>query len=187
MPRVNSTPSTQRSRRPNIRKGTIPRRIPRASSSAAPTNQSGCSTMASLAASGKVEIQNPEKPSGERVFTLNGADDQSGLLSWQAAEVGAARKDDRRRQRRGSAPHQSGSAVARGRPQAAQVRHDHRHYGSTGGRQDAVRRRVRRPRFTELRSGTTPTKYMPRWANSEGHTRESVPDISRPSGRMLGA
>jgi hypothetical protein len=45
-----------------------------------------------LAASGKVEIQNPEKPLGERVFTLNGADDQSGLLSWQAAEVGAAAK-----------------------------------------------------------------------------------------------
>ena len=45
-----------------------------------------------LAASGKVEIQNPEKPLGERVFTLNGADDQSGLLSWQAAEVGATAK-----------------------------------------------------------------------------------------------
>ena len=53
---------------------------------------SGCSTMARLAASGKVEIQNPEKPLGERVFTLNGADDQSGLLSWQAAEVGATAK-----------------------------------------------------------------------------------------------
>ena len=39
-----------------------------------------------LAVSGKVEIRNPEKPLGERVFTLNGADDQSGLLSWQAAE-----------------------------------------------------------------------------------------------------
>jgi hypothetical protein len=45
-----------------------------------------------LAASGKVEIQNPEKPLGERVFTLDGADDQSGLLSWQAAEVGATAK-----------------------------------------------------------------------------------------------
>ena len=45
-----------------------------------------------LAASGEVEIQNPEKPLGERVFTLNGADDQSGLLSWQAAEVGATAK-----------------------------------------------------------------------------------------------
>ena len=42
-----------------------------------------------LAASGKVEIQNPEKPLGERVFTLDGADDQSGLLTWQAARVGA--------------------------------------------------------------------------------------------------
>jgi hypothetical protein len=45
-----------------------------------------------LAASGKVEIQNPGKPLGERVFTLTGADDQSGLLSWQAAEVGATTK-----------------------------------------------------------------------------------------------
>jgi hypothetical protein len=45
-----------------------------------------------VVASGKVEIQNPEKPLGERVFTLNGADDQSGLLSWQAAEVGATAK-----------------------------------------------------------------------------------------------
>src|SRR5271154_1794373 len=45
-----------------------------------------------LVASGKVEIQNPEKPLGERVFTLTGADDQSGLLSWQAAEVGATAK-----------------------------------------------------------------------------------------------
>jgi L,D-transpeptidase catalytic domain len=43
-----------------------------------------------LAASGKVEIQNPEKPLGERVFTLNGSDDQSGVLNWQAAGVGAA-------------------------------------------------------------------------------------------------
>jgi L,D-transpeptidase catalytic domain len=45
-----------------------------------------------VVASGKVEIQDPEKPLGERVFTLNGADDQSGLLSWQAAKVGAAAK-----------------------------------------------------------------------------------------------
>ena len=45
-----------------------------------------------LAASGKVEIENPEKPLGERVFTLNGADDQSELLTWQAAEVGATAK-----------------------------------------------------------------------------------------------
>jgi hypothetical protein len=45
-----------------------------------------------LAAYGKVEIQNPEKPLGERVFTLSGADDQSGLLTWQAADVGATSK-----------------------------------------------------------------------------------------------
>ena len=67
-----------------------------------------------VVASGKVEIQNPEKPLGERVFTLNGADDQSGLLSWQAAEVGATTKttgEDNGRRR--SAPHQGGSAPAR--------------------------------------------------------------------------
>ena len=34
----------------------------------------------------------PEKPLGERVFTLSGADDQSGLLTWQAAGVGATSK-----------------------------------------------------------------------------------------------
>ena len=45
-----------------------------------------------LAASGKVEIQNPEKPLGERVFTLTGSDDQSGTTAWQAAGVGAAAK-----------------------------------------------------------------------------------------------
>jgi hypothetical protein len=45
-----------------------------------------------VAASGKVEIQNPEKPLGERVFSLSGADDQSGLLTWQAAKVGDSAK-----------------------------------------------------------------------------------------------
>ena len=45
-----------------------------------------------VAASGKVEIQNPEKPLGERVFSLSGADDQSGLLTWQAAKVGDTAK-----------------------------------------------------------------------------------------------
>jgi L,D-transpeptidase catalytic domain len=45
-----------------------------------------------VAASGKVEIQNPEKPLGERVYTLSGADDQSQLLTWQAAKVGAIAK-----------------------------------------------------------------------------------------------
>jgi L,D-transpeptidase-like protein len=45
-----------------------------------------------VAASGKVEIQNPEKPLGERVFSLSGADDQSGLLTWQAARVGDSAK-----------------------------------------------------------------------------------------------
>ena len=45
-----------------------------------------------LAASGKVEIQDPEKPLGERVFTLTGSDDQAGALEWQAAGVGAGAK-----------------------------------------------------------------------------------------------
>ena len=45
-----------------------------------------------LAASGKVEIQNPEKPLGERVFTLTGSDDQSGTMAWQAVGVGASAK-----------------------------------------------------------------------------------------------
>jgi hypothetical protein len=45
-----------------------------------------------LAASGKVEIRDPEKPLGERVFTLDGADDQSDVLTWQAADIGASEK-----------------------------------------------------------------------------------------------
>ena len=45
-----------------------------------------------VAASGKVEIQDPEKPLGERVFSLSGADDQSGLLMWKAAKVGDSAK-----------------------------------------------------------------------------------------------
>jgi hypothetical protein len=45
-----------------------------------------------VAASGKVEIQDPEKPLGERVYTLSGANDQSELLTWQAAKVGATAK-----------------------------------------------------------------------------------------------
>ena len=45
-----------------------------------------------LAASGKVEIRNPEKPLGERVFTLDGADDQSDVLTWQATDLGASAK-----------------------------------------------------------------------------------------------
>jgi hypothetical protein len=45
-----------------------------------------------LAASGKVEIEDPRKPLGERVFTLSGANDQSDLLTWQAAGVGATEK-----------------------------------------------------------------------------------------------
>jgi hypothetical protein len=45
-----------------------------------------------LAAFGKVEIQDPGKPLGERVYTLTGADDQSELLTWQAAKVAGTAK-----------------------------------------------------------------------------------------------
>jgi hypothetical protein len=45
-----------------------------------------------VAASGKVEIRDPEKPLGERVYQLIGADDRSELLTWQAAGVGATAK-----------------------------------------------------------------------------------------------
>jgi hypothetical protein len=45
-----------------------------------------------LAASGKVEIEDPGKPLGERVFTLTGSDDRSGTMAWQAAGVGAPDK-----------------------------------------------------------------------------------------------
>jgi hypothetical protein len=41
-----------------------------------------------LAASGKVEIENPKEPPGERAFTLTGSDDQSGTMAWRAAGVG---------------------------------------------------------------------------------------------------
>ncbi len=45
-----------------------------------------------LAASGKVEIRDPKKPLGERVYTLTGADDQADLLTWQAAKIGRSAK-----------------------------------------------------------------------------------------------
>ncbi len=45
-----------------------------------------------LAATGKVEIENPAQPLGERVFTLTGSDDQSRTMEWQAAEVGTPAK-----------------------------------------------------------------------------------------------
>ncbi len=42
-----------------------------------------------LAQSGKVEIQDPGKPLGERVFTLSGADDEAKVLNWQATDISA--------------------------------------------------------------------------------------------------
>ena len=45
-----------------------------------------------VAARGKVEIQNPEQPLGERVFLLNGEDSENGLLAWSAADVGSLTK-----------------------------------------------------------------------------------------------
>jgi len=38
-------------------------------------------------ATGTVEIQNPDQPLGERVFTLTGADDDAGALRWDAAAI----------------------------------------------------------------------------------------------------
>jgi hypothetical protein len=46
----------------------------------------------SVAAAGKVEIEDPQKPLGERVYTLSGADDASGNLEWQASGVGKSAK-----------------------------------------------------------------------------------------------
>ena len=46
----------------------------------------------SVVATGKVEIEDPAKPLGERVFTLTGWDDQAGNLGWEAANVGGAAK-----------------------------------------------------------------------------------------------
>ena len=40
-----------------------------------------------LAASGKVEIADPQKPLGERVFTLTGAGDASDDLRWEATDL----------------------------------------------------------------------------------------------------
>ena len=41
-----------------------------------------------VVASGPVEIADPQRPLGERVFTLTGADDAAGVLRWQASGVG---------------------------------------------------------------------------------------------------
>jgi hypothetical protein len=49
-----------------------------------------------LAASGKVEIQNPQKPLGERVFTLTGSDDQSGTMAWAGRRGRSGGEGDRR-------------------------------------------------------------------------------------------
>ena len=45
-----------------------------------------------LAARGKVAIDNPMQPLGERVFLLNGENDRDGSLAWSGAEVGALTK-----------------------------------------------------------------------------------------------
>jgi hypothetical protein len=103
-----------------------------------------------LAASGKVEIENPEKPLGERVFTLTGADDQSGTMAWQAAGVGTAAKTTGE-DNGAASPDQGRPGGARSRAQAAQIRHDDRHDRSTGRRQHPVGRRVRGSRFGWLK------------------------------------
>ena len=104
-----------------------------------------------VVASGKVEIQNPEKPLGERVFTLNGADDQSGLLSWQAAEVGATAmtaEDNGAALRRIKADLPAREAVRK----RLKFRHDHCHHRPARGCENPVGRWVRRFGFTELRA-----------------------------------
>jgi hypothetical protein len=45
-----------------------------------------------LVATGKVEIQDPDEPLGERVFTLTGSDEEAGQLRWDAAEIGRLTK-----------------------------------------------------------------------------------------------
>jgi hypothetical protein len=45
-----------------------------------------------LVAAGKVEIQDPKQPLGERIFNLTGSDDSAGELRWDAAAIGRLTK-----------------------------------------------------------------------------------------------
>ena len=47
-----------------------------------------------VTASGKVEIDDPQKPLGNRVFTLTGSDDQAGNLHWETAGLGRTAKEN---------------------------------------------------------------------------------------------
>ncbi len=45
-----------------------------------------------VVARGTVAIAEPQEPLGERVFTLTGADDEAGTLTWKAAEISGLTK-----------------------------------------------------------------------------------------------
>ena len=47
-----------------------------------------------VAALGKAEIDDTQKPLGNRVFTLTGSDEQTANLRWQAAGIGGAAKQN---------------------------------------------------------------------------------------------
>jgi hypothetical protein len=47
-----------------------------------------------VTALGRAEIDDPQKPLGNRVFTLTGSDDQTANLRWEAAGIGATAKQN---------------------------------------------------------------------------------------------
>jgi hypothetical protein len=47
-----------------------------------------------VAAVGKAEIDDSQKPLGNRVFTLTGSDFRTGNLSWEAAGIGSTAKQN---------------------------------------------------------------------------------------------
>ena len=130
-----------------------------------------------LAASGKVEIQDPAKPLGERVLHAERRGRSVGGPHLASANVGGTAKTTN--QDSGAALRRRIKAEpgARGGPQAAEIRHDHRHHRPAGRRQDPLRRRVRRAGFhraeagedcsTELslpRGGQSRPSHQPNWS-----------------------
>ena len=83
----------------------------------APTNRSGCSTMALWRLPVRSRFPELQRSRSASVCSpSDGADDQSGLLSWQAAEVGATAKTA---EDNGAAlPHQTTVSMPAGRSQA---------------------------------------------------------------------
>jgi hypothetical protein len=47
-----------------------------------------------VTASGKVEIDDPQKPLGNRIFTLAGSDDQADNLRWESTSIGRTAKEN---------------------------------------------------------------------------------------------